>query len=103
MAVLTREQFNTAIRGIVGERTDDEALTFVENMNDTFNDAESRASDTTNWKKKYEDNDRDWRNRYRERFFNGGKGDEGNKDNEEDEDKDEGKVKTYNDLFKEVK
>ena len=36
MPALDREQFNAAIRGVVGESPDDAGLEFITNMNDTF-------------------------------------------------------------------
>lgn len=71
MAILNSEQFRDAVKAFVGDRNDDDAIAFVENMNDTFNDAENRASDTTNWKQRFEENDNAWREKYRNRFFEG--------------------------------
>lgn len=59
---------------IVNERItgeDDETLAILENITDTIDDYETRASgDGEDWKKKYEENDASWRQKYRERFFN---------------------------------
>ena len=38
MAVLPREEFMQAVQSIVGDNTDDNMLSFVENMTDTYND-----------------------------------------------------------------
>lgn len=69
MAVLSREDFLANIRGRVGEDTSDEAMKFIEDMTDTFDDLVSKTSDKENWKAKYEENDRAWRTKYRDRFF----------------------------------
>ena len=97
MAVLTREQLMEAVRTHVGDDTSDSALALIENINDTVNDYETRANgDGTDWKKKYEDNDKEWRTKYRERFFSGDVG------VNTDETDDKPKKLTFNELFKEV-
>lgn len=69
MAVKTREEILDAIRTRVGEQTDDETISFLEDVSDTLTDLETKANGE-DWKTKYEENDRDWRKRYTERFFN---------------------------------
>lgn len=54
----------------VGEGTDDNTLALLENIRDTYNDLSSRASNLENWKQKYEDNDKEWREKYRNAFMN---------------------------------
>lgn len=66
MAVKTIEEIMGAVRARVGEDTSDEALAFVEDVSDTL----SSLSNAEDWKKKYEENDAEWRNKYRDRFFN---------------------------------
>lgn len=68
MAVLSKEDFLSRITSQLGEDSSDEALAFMEDMSDTYSDLETRASDQTDWKAKYEENDKAWRDRYRERF-----------------------------------
>lgn len=86
MAVLNRETFLSRINAILGDRSDDEALSFIEDATDTFDDITSKASDPEDWKKKYEDNDKEWRDKYRKRFFDGAsndkRGNDPNKDND---------------------
>ena len=53
----------------VGEGTDDNTLALLENIRDTYNDLSSKASDPENWKQKYEDNDKEWREKYRNAFM----------------------------------
>lgn len=69
MAVKTTEEILGALRTRVGDQADDETISFLEDISDTLSDLESRANDDTNWRTKYEENDREWRKRYTERFF----------------------------------
>ena len=56
----------------------------------------SRASgDGEDWKTKYEENDKEWRRKYTERFFSKGE------DPEDPEDPEEEEPKTFEDLFEE--
>lgn len=68
MAVLNREEFTARVKAIIGERTDDEALAAVQDLVETFDGIAGEESD---WKKKYEENDREWRIKYRDAFFTG--------------------------------
>ena len=69
MAVKTKEEILESIRSRVGDSTDDETLEFLEDVTDTLTDLETRASDSTDWKEKYDELDKSWREKYRERFF----------------------------------
>ena len=70
MAVKTREEILEAVRARVGEQTDDETISFLEDVSDTFTDLENKANYAgEDWKTKYEENDREWRRKYTERFF----------------------------------
>lgn len=66
MAVLSREEYLNALRGRMGESPSDDDVKFLEDMTDTY-DAVNSGDD---WKKKYEENDAAWRQRYTDRFFN---------------------------------
>ena len=50
MAVLSHDDFMSAVKGLAGDSADDNTLTMIENFTDTFNDLETRAKDTTDWK-----------------------------------------------------
>ena len=103
MAVLSHDDFMNAVKSLAGNNADDSTLTMIENFTDTFNDLETRASDTTDWKAKYEQNDNEWREKYKARFFEGGAGTttaEVMKDQKEDIIND-GKDISFDDLFKE--
>ena len=67
--VKSRDEILEIIRGCIGDDNSDEALSFIEDITDTMNDYESRLADSTDWKTRYEENDKNWRERYKERFF----------------------------------
>ena len=108
MAVLNKEDFMKAIKSVVGENPTDELVTFVENMTDTYTDLETKTKDTTDWKSKYEENDKAWKKKYVDRFFNGSSDDDKKeeshstketlKDIENENKNDEGEL-TYDGLF----
>lgn len=70
MAVKTREEILESFKTRLGEKPDDESISFLEDVTDTLDDFEKRANgDGTDWKIKYEENDANWRKKYTERFF----------------------------------
>lgn len=72
MAIRTMDELLNAVRERIGDDTSDEALGFIEDVQDTLNNYENnKNTDGTDWKKKYEDNDKEWRTKYRNRFFSG--------------------------------
>lgn len=98
MAVKTKAEILETIRSRVGDSTDDETLEFLEDVTDTLSDLETRASDSTDWKGKYEELDKSWREKYRQRFFSSDP-EEHKTGNEEFEEKEDKEKKTYEDLF----
>lgn len=103
MAVLSHDEFMDAVKGLAGDNADDSTLAMIENFTDTFNDLESRASDTTDWKAKYEENDNEWREKYKARFFEGKDGTDPATviKQQQDDITDDGKEISFDDLFKE--
>lgn len=97
MAVRTREELLESIRARVGEQTDDETISFLEDVTDTLTDFETRANgDGENWEQRYKDNDAEWRKKYTERFFSSEPTDQpGPKLKDEKKE-----PKTFEDLFK---
>ena len=95
MAVRTRDEIISAITARLGDDHSDEALAIIEDVTDTFDSMKPNGED---WKKKYEDNDKQWRQRYRDRFMNPDK-----QDDDLDDKGDEGSTKklTFENLFKE--
>lgn len=103
MAILSHDDFMNAVKSLSGDNADDNTLTMIENFTDTFNDLERRASDTTDWKSKYEQKDKEWREKYKSRFFEGSAGTspaDVMKDQKEDS-TDDSKEISFDDLFKE--
>lgn len=69
MAVRDKEFLMSIIKKYTGEtEPTDETLKEIEDFTDTVNDMENKSN--TDWKAKYEENDRTWREKYKERFFN---------------------------------
>ena len=97
MSVKNKDEILEAIKTRVGDNTDDETISLLEDVSDTLADLETRASADEHWKTKYEENDKLWRERYTNRFFS--------KEPEPDpklEPEPEPEVKkTFSDLFKE--
>ena len=100
MARLEREEFFNRIRERIGDDTSDDALKFMEDITDTYDELEGRArGDGEDWKAKYEELDAEWRKRYRDRFFNTSEG--AKEDQEEDVKRDGEKTRTFEELFEE--
>lgn len=98
MAVRTREEILESIRTRVGEATDDDTISFIEDVTDTLADLETKANgDGEDWENKYRENDESWRKKYTERFFSK----EPEPDPEPDPDPKPEPIKTFADLFKE--
>lgn len=98
MAIKTKEELLESIKSRIGDDTSDETITFLEDVTDTLSDYEERSKgDGEDWKTKYEENDKYWREKYRERFFSK---DVVVKEELDDED-DEPKSMSYDDLFEE--
>ena len=96
MAVISKEDLLKRISERIGDDNSDEALSLLEDVSDTIKDFEER--DSEDWKAKYEENDAKWRKKYRDRFENRAPNIE-----EKEEKEDTIEVKSYDDLFSEVK
>lgn len=64
MAILKKDELLQAVQAKLTSSDDD--LTLLENITDTINELSAR--DNEDWKAKYEENDRAWRERYKARF-----------------------------------
>ena len=98
MAVLSPEELRSAIRTFIGENNSDEALALIENTEDTISHYENITADKTDWKQKFEENDKAWREKYKARFYS----DADTKDKRDEpsgENPDENKNYTYDNLF----
>ena len=94
MAKLSKDELLEKVRRYVGDRTDDETLAIIEDISDSFD-----SSDVDEWKQKFEENDKMWRDKYISRFFE--KNDDGIEDPTDGKDDDEKEYKTFEDLFEE--
>lgn len=91
MAVLSREDFRERVKKYFGDAPDDDQISFMEDVVDTYEDSVTRSGDMSvreaEWKEKYDNLDREWRRRYTERFYGkGGDPDSANPGNNEPED-----------------
>lgn len=104
MAVLNKEDFMSRLQERIGDDTSDEAMQFIEDMTDTFNDFETRSSGLNDeqWQSKIDELDKSWREKYKARFFNTETTPDDVKGNQEDDVKDDENIeKTFDDLFEE--
>lgn len=69
MAILKKDELFTKIKSLIGDDSSDETLAILEDFQDTVNDYEDRAKE--DWRARYEQNDAEWRAKYKERFFSG--------------------------------
>lgn len=61
---LSKEELLEKVKGYVGDRTDDETISLIEDISDSI----EVSDDTENWKEKYEALDNEWREKYIARF-----------------------------------
>lgn len=93
MAVRSSDEILNALKEQFSDNTSDEALGIIEDISDTL----ASLSESEDWKSKYENNDKEWRKKYRDRFFSGS----GNEQEEDEEDEEDGKKPLlYENLFK---
>lgn len=67
--VRSKDEILESYKARLGEDPDDESISFLEDITDTLSDYESKLGDTEDWKTKYEENDKEWRKKYTDRFF----------------------------------
>lgn len=89
MSIKSIEEILNAVKERIGDDTSDSAISFVEDISDTLNS----LSDQENWKQKYEQNDSEWRKKYRDRFLSG------ESSSDDDDSGDENEPLTYEKLF----
>lgn len=94
--VRSNEEIISMISQRIGEDNSDEAISLLEDISDTLNDYDARTKDATDWRKRYEDNDKEWRDKYKERFMSGD-----SNDDEDEIEEPEVKKYTFDSLFKE--
>lgn len=71
MAVISKDDLMKKVSAFISEEQNDDAISLVEDISDTLSDYEAKINDTTNWKQKYEENDKAWRQKYVSRFSAG--------------------------------
>ena len=65
MAVKTKAEIMEKIKAKFGEDNADDTISLLEDLSDTLD----TTNDSVNWKQKYEDNDKQWREKYTSRFY----------------------------------
>lgn len=93
MAKLSKDELIEKVKKYVGDRTDDETIEIIEDITDSID-----SSDADEWKRKYEENDKMWRDKYVSRFFD--KKEEDLETPTEHEEEEEKEYNSYGDLFK---
>ena len=102
MAIISKEEIMERVNKLLGENTDDESISFLENITDSLNDYETKISESGDWKTKYEQNDAEWRKKYRERFMKPAEDGKHQEDFDNPDDDEESKAPTtFEELFKE--
>ena len=87
MAKRTFAELVEQIKTYTGDRDDDETLSLMEDINDTLNNE-------TDWQAKYNEYDKAWRSKYKQRF------ETGTVDEPDEPDEPEEKPITFDQLFK---
>lgn len=96
--ILKKEELIEKIKKYTGDRTDDETISLIEDVTDTFEYMSSRDSSSEEWEEKYKKLDEEWRKKYKERFFT--TPGEVKEEQEEDAEKD-GEEISFDNLFEE--
>lgn len=91
MAKLSKDELIEKVKKYVGDRTDDETIEIIEDISDSIDSSESDE-----WKQKYEENDKMWRDKYISRFFEKKEDEPDTPDEHEEEEKE---YSSYDDLF----
>lgn len=100
--VLSKEDFMKRLQERIGEDTSEDAIAFIEDFTDTFNDLETRStSDENEWRKKYDELDKNWREKYKARFFDSNTTPEEVKEEQKEDVEKDGEVTSFEDLFEE--
>ena len=94
MAKLSKRELIEKVKKYVGDRKDDKTIEIIEDISDSIDSSDD------DWKKKYEENDKMWRDKYISRFFEK-KEDEPDTLTEHEEEEEEKEYNSFEDLFKE--
>lgn len=91
MSKLSKDELIEKVQKYVGDRTDDETIEIIEDISDSID-----SSEADDWKQKYEENDKMWRDKYISRFLEKN-GDEVDTPTEHEEEEKE--YNSFEDLF----
>lgn len=97
MAVVNKDTIMERLRENFNDNDSDDVLGLLEDVTDTLNDYQSRLEENGDWKERYEQNDREWRQKYKDRFFNNDP--EPDQEPEPDKDPEQATPTTYEELF----
>lgn len=97
MAVVNKDTIMERLRENFNDNVSDDVLGLLEDVTDTLNDYQSRLEENGDWKERYEQNDREWRQKYKDRFFNNEP--EPDPEPEPDKDPEQAKPTTFEELF----
>lgn len=92
MAKLSKDELIKKVKKYVGDRTDDETIEIIEDISDSIDSSDDE------WKQKFEENDKMWRDKYISRFLEK-KEDELDTPTEHEEEEKE--YNSFDDLFEE--
>lgn len=93
MAKLSKNELIEKIRKYVGDRTDDETIEIIEDISDSID-----SPDDDEWRQKFEENDKMWRDKYISRFL---EKKEDELDTPTEHEKEEKEYNSFEDLFEE--
>ena len=91
MAKLSKDELIEKVKKYVGDRTDDETIEIIEDITDSID-----TSDADEWRQKYEENDKMWRDKYIARFLDKNEEEKITPTEHEEEEKE---YNSYEDLF----
>ena len=97
MAVVNKDTIMERLRENFNDNDSDDVLGLLEDVTDTLNDYQSRLEENGDWKERYEQNDREWRQKYKDRFFNNDP--EPDPEPEPDKDPEQATPTTFEELF----
>lgn len=97
MAVVNKDTIMERLRENFNDNDSDDVLGLLEDVTDTLNDYQSRLEENGDWKERYEQNDREWRQKYKDRFFNNDP--EPDAEPEPDKDPEQATPTTFEELF----
>ena len=97
MAVVNKDTIMERLRENFNDNDSDDVLGLLEDVTDTLNDYQSRLEENGDWKERYEQNDREWRQKYKDRFFNNEP--EPDPEPEPDKDPEQASPTTFEELF----